>query len=465
MQIFDIRSQITPSLAPAFNELVKQTQGGPSSQAPAAAYAFVKAAPYITQDLWMSRVIALASQAKDADFAIFNQLHCSGPLCAVQLYDLNARRLQLTSLTPYIQPILSAAKNAQLGLEELSLVSIRCLLLQHDLLNTAQVAYMAHHHPNPVRESHERGKGIWLGAKATVAALGHALNAVLDHSQEHLDKIGLVLLAPGGATHPHVIETAKKFRNAVLVNYSSEEELVSRLRELHMRIFIEMHGMQNPASFVETLRYGVANTQLSWAGLPESCPAPFMDGQLLDPVLAQSSHASSRAIPLRCWLPPSKTFPRILRGSALGIWASTSKITSTFLNQCCDIASETGRPIQIYTGQSAPNVGALPPHVNVVTSLESFNPAVLLDTTPISGGHSCLFALLNGIPVVTLPGAGISSRLGASILLNHGFSEGVASDFDHFKALAISFCGLKDMPHIPQQLPWEFVETLGHFYP
>ena len=413
----------------------------------------------------MSRVIALAIQVDNADANVFERLSCPGPLSAVQVYDLSARRLHFQNQADYKLQILDAAKNGALGLEELSLISIRNLLLQQNLLSHAQTSFVSQRYGSSVRESLGRGKGIWIGAKATVGALSNALNAILENSEAHMDKIGLALLAPGGSANPKILEIAKKFRNAVLINYQSERELVERLRGLNMRIFIEMHGMQNPASFIDSLRYGVANTQLSWAGLPESCPAPFMDGQLLDPVLSQSAHISCPALPLRCWLPPTKSFPKFDRGSALGIWAISAKITESFLNNCINLAASAGRKLQIYTGHANQNIAQMPKHVEFVSSIEHFSPAVLLDTTPISGGHSCLFALLNGIPVVTLPGAGISSRLGASILLNYGFPQGVAKDLENYNELAAFFCTLKHMPKIPRQIQWEFVETVGNFFP
>jgi predicted O-linked N-acetylglucosamine transferase (SPINDLY family) len=100
-----------------------------------------------------------------------------------------------------------------------------------------------------------------------------------------------------------------------------------------------------------------------------------------------------------------------------------------------------------------------------VDTFEKFQPSVLLDTAPISGGHACLFALLNGIPVVTLPGTGISSRLGASILLNYGFPQGVATDQNSYNELAASFCNLQHIPTPPRHIQWEFMETVGNFFP
>jgi hypothetical protein len=465
MQSFDVRSEITPPLTSLFNELVRQTNHGVTPLAASAAYEFLRAGPQISNDLWMSRVIALAVQVKGADIGVFERLHRSGPLCAVQLYDLFARKFLFKSQAVHVEEILDAAKTGSLGLAELSMVSIRNLLLQKCVLNSAQTTFAAQRYESNVRDDLSRGKGIWLGAMATVSALGNALNAILENSANHMDKLGLVLLAPGGATNPIILEIAKKFRNAVLINYQSENELIERLRKLNMRVFVEMHGLQNPASFMDSLRYGVANTQLSWAGLPESCPVPFMDGQLLDPVLSQSQHVSCRALPLRCWLPPTRSIPRMVRGSSFGIWAVAAKISETFLEACIDIAARAGRTLQIYTGQAHHSTPQVSKHVVFVDTFEKFQPSVLLDTAPISGGHACLFALLNGIPVVTLPGTGISSRLGASILLNYGFPQGVATDQNSYNELAASFCNLQHIPTPPRHIQWEFMETVGNFFP
>jgi hypothetical protein len=460
----DVRAEITPALAPVYNALIQQTANGVTEQAPDAAHAFLCALPKIRNDLWLSRVIGLAAQCKQLDLNAISRLHWPGPLSAIQLHDIFARRLRFNQCLPYQADIVMAAQQANVGLEELALPSLRTLLLEQNQLNAAQCAFVNKRYATNVREARNGGEGIWLGARATTKPIAYALEAIIHNAPADLEQVRLVLLAPDTQINASILAAAKKFPRAVMVQYQSEAELVQRLRDLNMRVFIEMHGLQNPSTFIDSLRFGVADVQLTWAGLPESCPVPFMDGQLLDPVLAQASHVSCRAIPLRTWLPPLASVPRIERGESLGIWASSAKITATLLNRCAELAQRAGRRVQIFTGHPNTQMGDLPAQVELVDTLAAFRPAVLLDTMPISGGNACLIVLQNGIPVVTLPGASVSSRLGASILLNYGFPEGVARNQEDYDALALAFCALQSLPRIPKTIPWELADTVNRFF-
>lgn len=465
MASLDIPAQLTAKQGPLYNDFLQKAQSGPSPQAATAAHAFLQSLPRLNNDLWMSRVINLAVQHPQIDFQTLGRLIVPGPLCAAQLHDVHARRFRFAEAERYQSAILGSASEGGLGLQELSLVSIRALLHDEGLLSTAQIQLVGRAFPSDQRESLPAGSGIWLAARATVKALAPALAAIVDNPSTPLDQVKLVLISPDGQINDAVLEVAKRFRTAVLVKYQSQAELVQRLRELKMRVVIELHGLQNPASFIEDLRTGVANVQLTWAGLPESCPVPFIDGQLLDPVLAQSPQASCRAIPLRCWLPPvAKNYPALVRGDAIGVWAMPGKITRRFLQRCSSLANREKRKLQIYIGQAINQLADLPEGVEIVATLDEFRPSVLLDTSPLSGGHACLFALLSGIPVVTLPGEGISSRLGASILLNYGFPQGVAKDHAHYEELVASFIAMPKLPNIARHISWEFAETIqNHF--
>jgi hypothetical protein len=328
----------------------------------------------------------------------------------------------------------------------------------------AQLNYAQRLFPEDQREVLPDGQGIWLGCDANVFGLTFALEAIVARSQAVLDRIGLILLSPTGQAATSLVEVAKKFKNAMLIQYDNEAQLVERLRQQRMRIFIELHGLQNPVSFIESLKTGVANTQLTWAGLPESCPLPFIDGQLLDPILAQSSDASCRPLPLHCWLPPATNYVPISRGQSLGIWSVTNKLSKEFLFFAADLAARIGCKVQLWT-ITQHQVGPLPDNVEVVRNISDFQPAVLLDPSPISGGNPCLFALQNGIPVVTLPGKNISSRLGASILLHYAFPEGVVSSWEEYAQRVSEFYKLSKMPRIPRQIEWEFIGTVDRFFP
>lgn len=456
--------ELAPKLVPLYNELIKQTSHGNTDAAPLAAYNFLRAAPCIDDDFFMSRVVALAIQYVDADNAVFNDLAIPGSLTAVQLLDFYARQLDFDSRERYIPSILEAAQRGNIGLEELSLVSIRTLLHEANLLNEAQLAYVTKTYAQNVRQNIDGGSGIWLGARATVGALSQSLKSIIEHTPQHLDRIGLVLITQNGQVNQGVLDIAKQFRKALLVNYQTENELVERLRALNMHTFIEMHGMQNAASFLHNLRFGVATYQLSWAGLPESCPVPFLDGQILDPILSQSTHKSARPIPLRCWLPPIVNYPTLIRGQHLGIWTQSAKISLPFLRLCAQIAMDAGCRLQVYTGKELRKPKIAMENVDFVDTLIDFQPSVLLDTSPISGGASCLIALHNNIPVVTLPGAALSTRLGASILLNYGFPDGVASDLDDFRLRALELHKNKSPVRISKRFNWELADTVSSFF-
>lgn len=458
-------SFITPKHASLYMRLQSQLEPVATEWAPHAAHELLLALPEVDDDDWLSKVIALASQVPQVDLHVLAQLHLPGVQSVVKMYGLYALRLHFDAMQAYEERICLAAREGLLGKQELATIPVRKLLIERGLLEMAQRSYVQRLFPEDQRETLPDGKGIWLGCDANVFGLKFALEAIVERSQHVLDRIGLILLSRTGVAAPGLVEVANKFQNALLIQYDNEEQLIERLREQRMRVFIDLHGLQNPVTFIESLKTGVANTQLTWAGLPESCPLPFIDGQLLDPVLAQSSDASCRPLPLHCWLPPPASCLRLRRGDSLGIWSVTPKISKTFLYFAARLATRLGCKLQLWTITQNHQLGPLPGNVEVVARIEDFCPSVLLDTSPVSGGMPCLFALQNGIPVVTLPGTNISSRLGASILLHYGFPEGVVASMEEYAERVIEFYALRKMPRIPLQIEWEFIGTVNRFFP
>nr|WP_315473046.1 hypothetical protein [uncultured Undibacterium sp.] len=433
--------------------------------APQAAHEFLLTLPEVEDDSWLSNVISLASKLPQLDLNRLQHLHLPGIESVLEMYNILAKGMHFDAMQAYEQRICDAAQQGLLGKQELATMQVRRLLIERGILEKAQLSYVQRLFSEDQRESLPEGSGVWLGCDASVFGLKFALESILSRSQSALDRIGLILLSPSGLAAPGMVEVAKKFKNAVLIKYDNEAHLIERLRELRMRVFIELHGLQNPVTFIESLKTGVANTQLTWAGLPESCPLPFIDGQLLDPVLAQSSDASCRPLPLHCWLPPPTSYLKMKRGDSLGIWSVSRKISRNFLYFSADLASRLGCKLQLWTITQDTQLGALPSNVEVVSRFENFCPSVLLDASPISGGLPCLFALQNGIPVVTMPGFNISSRLGASILLHYAFPEGVVASFDEYAERVTEFYKLRKMPRIPHQIEWEFIGTVDRFFP
>ena len=451
--------------AQRYIRLQSQLQPTTTQWAPHAAQEFLLALPEVSDDAWLSKIISLAAQQPQLDLQRLTHLPLPGVQSLVKMYKVCADRLHFACMQSYEEKICDAARRGMLGKQELATIPVRKLLIERGLLEMAQLNYAQRLFPEDQRESLPDGQGIWLGCDANVFGLTFALEAIVARSQAVLDRLGLILLSPTGQAAPSLIEVAKKFKNAILIQYDNEAQLVERLRQQRMRIFIELHGLQNPVSFIESLKTGVANTQLTWAGLPESCPLPFIDGQLLDPVLSQSRDASCRPLPLHCWLPPATTYLPLTRGQSLGIWSVTNKLSKAFLYFAADLAARLGCKLQLWTITQQHQLGPLPSNVEVVTRITDFQPSVLLDPSPISGGNPCLFALQNGIPVVTMPGSNISSRLGASILLHYAFPEGVVASWEEYAERVTEFYQLRKMPRIPRQIEWEFIGTVDRFFP
>jgi predicted O-linked N-acetylglucosamine transferase (SPINDLY family) len=71
---------------------------------------------------------------------------------------------------------------------------------------------------------------------------------------------------------------------------------------------------------------------------------------------------------------------------------------------------------------------------------------VALDPFPYNGGTTTCEALWMGIPVVTLPGGCVVSRIGLSILSASGMGEFIAADEDDFIRLAAGLAA--DLPRL-----------------
>ena len=61
---------------------------------------------------------------------------------------------------------------------------------------------------------------------------------------------------------------------------------------------------------------------------------------------------------------------------------------------------------------------------------------IALDPTPYNGGTTTLQALWMGVPLITLLGGNFVSRMGASFLSALGHPDWIATDHDHYRAIA-----------------------------
>ncbi|MBI5333727.1 MAG: tetratricopeptide repeat protein [Burkholderiales bacterium] len=62
---------------------------------------------------------------------------------------------------------------------------------------------------------------------------------------------------------------------------------------------------------------------------------------------------------------------------------------------------------------------------------------IVLDTYPFNGGTTSCFAAYMGVPIVSLAGRALTSRMGASVLSNMGAPELIASDYEQYVRIAV----------------------------
>lgn len=81
----------------------------------------------------------------------------------------------------------------------------------------------------------------------------------------------------------------------------------------------------------------------------------------------------------------------------------------------------------------------LPPELNSASFLARYaHMDIALDPLPFNGGATSFQALWQGVPLITLPGERMASRLGLSMLKHLGLDELVAGDADDFVRIAVS---------------------------
>jgi predicted O-linked N-acetylglucosamine transferase (SPINDLY family) len=73
---------------------------------------------------------------------------------------------------------------------------------------------------------------------------------------------------------------------------------------------------------------------------------------------------------------------------------------------------------------------------------------IALDPSPYNGGTTTCESLWMGVPVITLPGERVVSRIGLSILTAAGMPEFVAHSEEEYARLAVSLAG--DLPRLAQ---------------
>jgi predicted O-linked N-acetylglucosamine transferase (SPINDLY family) len=244
-------------------------------------------------------------------------------------------------------------------------------------------------------------------------------------------------------------------------------QLAERIRNDRIDILVDLSGHTLRSRLLVFLRKP-APVQVTYLGYPDTTGIPTMDYWITDWVLhpPDTRHLTTERIwrlP-RCWViyePPADaptvaerdnngpvtfvTFNALqkLGAESMALWArvlaaipdSRLLVKARGMNGPRDIAIIANRLTAAGVPPERATITGRAPSRRDHLALYA-GTDIALDTTPYSGGTTTAEALWMGVPVITLPGERMVSRMTASMLNALGLDELVARDADDFVRIA-----------------------------
>jgi len=249
---------------------------------------------------------------------------------------------------------------------------------------------------------------------------------------------------------------------------TSDEELASQIRDQRIDILVDLSGHTQHNRLLMFARKP-APLQVTYLGYPGTTGLAQMDYWVTDWILhprdtAQRTTERIWRLP-RCWViyePPvnapevgprtsggpltfaSFNASRKLSVQSFRLWAGVLAALpeSHLLIKAHGLDGPAERDIMM---ERAVNAGLTPERVTLIGRVKSRQAHlalyegidVALDTTPFSGGTTTAEALWMGVPVVTLPGSLMCSRMSASMLHAVALDDCIARNEDDFIRTAV----------------------------
>ena len=251
----------------------------------------------------------------------------------------------------------------------------------------------------------------------------------------------------------------------------SDDELAQRIRDDRIDVLIDLAGHTGHHRLLVFARKP-APVQASWIGYPGTTGLSAMDWIIADNVLIPPSHerfyservarlptsyvsfeAPSFAASLMPGPAPCLASGRVTFGS----FNKLDKTTPDVLRVWADLvrAVPDSRLVLCHKGLDQPEIAARMrshfeaagvtservdcrgwmSHAELLATYQQID--IALDTFPFSGGSTTADALWLGMPLVTLAGESFASRQSASLLLNAGLTETVATSLVEYRELAL----------------------------
>lgn len=257
-----------------------------------------------------------------------------------------------------------------------------------------------------------------------------------------------------------------------------DAQLMGLMRSHQLDVLVELAG-HSSANRLNLLQERLATRQLTGLGYPPTTGLSTIDGKLLDIHIASTDSSryytetplvldnsfwcfDPKEQPEICADPPAKKNGYI----TFACVGNITKITQAILDCWAKILSSVpGSRLLIRSISLNDTVAAqfLSDRLNRsgidLAQVDLFGPAggtefflsynsvdIVLDTYPFNGGTTTCFATYMGVPVLSMAGQSLPSRMGKSVLSNLELTDWIVSDYEEYVEKAIQFA--RDLPFL-----------------
>jgi predicted O-linked N-acetylglucosamine transferase (SPINDLY family) len=295
--------------------------------------------------------------------------------------------------------------------------------------------------------------------------IGRQIVALIETLQSDDLDIHLFATAPSdGGPIRHRLEAVAKVHDITRLGAA---ETAERIHTADIEILFDLRTIGS-GSNIDLFELQPAPIQVNWLGFPATSGAPWMDYLIADTVVLPTpmrKHFSEKLIRLpRCFIPcdpaadvadaPSRAacdLPE--QGTVFASFNSSYKLDpTTFARFMLILQHVPDSVLWLQTGPDGTDrrLRAAAQALDIAPERVIFMPKLrhdeylaryahvdlFLDTAPYNAQATAIDALRAGCPVLTLPGASLAGRVGASLLFHAGLPELIAEDEESFVGIA-----------------------------
>ena len=249
----------------------------------------------------------------------------------------------------------------------------------------------------------------------------------------------------------------------------SDAAIAALSREHQIDIAVDLAGLSGGCR-PDIFAHRAAPVQVSWLGYPGSCPAPWYDYAVVEPIVippAEREWMAERRIVLPDnYMPCRRITPLASAPARSELELPEDGVVFCCFNQAYKITPDLfarwmrilaavpgsvlwlwGRdgPVRANLGREAAAKGIDParlvfaPSLPLEEHLARLQQADLfLDTAPYNAHTTATDALRAGVPLLTVPGRSFASRVAASLVSAAGVPELICASWDEYEARAIA---------------------------